>query len=266
MSFIPGSEALTAKIPELGGARGILRALATFLVVFGVALAALRFLDTPTTRFLALILQLVIYAVTYFLLKSFFNGPADRIPYATAFYNRFLPAVGLNLASLAYILLNHGTLVIEGQPPIGLFTLRPVQWLFWLVALYLALTAVVLAVRAVQAAGVDTLAGAYIYYGDEGRAIESDIYGLMRHPAYAALDRLALAFALWSGSPYALLLAVIFVAAWHPIWYGMEERELMTRFGDGYRSYRETVPAVVPRGLPGGELRLIELLTRRSPT
>ena len=63
-----------------------------------------------------------------------------------------------------------------------------------LVALYLALTAVVLAVRAVQAAGVDTLTGVYIYYGDEGRAIESDIYSVMRHPAYAALDRLALAF------------------------------------------------------------------------
>jgi protein-S-isoprenylcysteine O-methyltransferase Ste14 len=264
MSFIPGYESLVAKLPELSSVRGILRALATLIVVFGVALAALRFLDTPGTRFLALILQLVIYTVTYFLLKSFFHGPAERMPYATAFFNRFLPAVGLNLASLAYILFNHGTVVIEGRPPIGLFTLRPVQWFFWLVALYLALTAVVLAVRAVQAAGVDTLSGAYIYYGDEGRAIESDIYSLMRHPAYAALDRLALAFALWNGSPYALLLALLFVAVWHPIWYGMEERELLARFGDSYRSYRETVPAVVPRGLPGGEINLIELLTRRS--
>jgi protein-S-isoprenylcysteine O-methyltransferase Ste14 len=210
--------------------------------------------------------QLVIYAITYVLLKGFFNGPAERVPYSTAFYNRFLPAAGLNFASLAYILFNHGRVVIEGQPPASLFPHWLVVWLFRLVALYLVLTAVALAVRVVQTIGVDTLFGTYIYYTDEGRAIESDIYGLLRHPAYAAMDRLALAFGLWNGSPYALLLAVLFVAVWHPIWYGIEERELVARFGDDYRAYRERVPAVVPRGLPAGELSLLEMLTRRAPS
>jgi protein-S-isoprenylcysteine O-methyltransferase Ste14 len=117
--------------------------------------------------------------------------------------------------------------------------------------------------RAVQVAGVDTLLGAYSYFPDEGRFLRWSVYEALRHPAYAGLARLALAFGLWNSSAYALLLAVLFVAVWQPLWYGIEERELVERLGDDYRAYRERVPALVPAS-PADELTVLEAIVRPS--
>jgi len=264
MTIIPGWDVLTTKVPELGRAGGLGRAVLTPVAVFGVALALLLLLDSPDWRWVALLLQLFIYGLTYWLLGGFFGGPRDRRPYSDAFFNRFLPAVGLNIASLSYVLFNNGQTVVEGGKDIILPTSVISFFLFRGVAIYLVASAVVLMARSAQIAGADTLAGVYVYYSDEGRPIQADIYGILRHPVYAGMDRLALAFGLWNGSPYALFLAVLFAAVWHPIWYGLEERELIARFGDTYRTYRETVPAVVPRNLPAGEISMWEALTRRA--
>lgn len=264
MPHSSGWSILTHKIPELGAARGWLRALAMGFLPFVLALLALRLFDRPGWRFLALLLQLGIYVLTYRLLGDFFRGPREGRAYTDAFFGRFLPAAGLNLASLAFVLFNQGRWVVPGQElGASLFPGPLVTWLFRLGALYLIVTAVFLLLRGLQAAGPDTLAGVYVYYADEGRPVEGGIYGLLRHPVYAGLDRVALAFGIWNGSAFALLLAVLFVAVWHPAWYGLEETELGARFGEGYRDYRERVPAVVPRGLPAGELALLEALSRR---
>lgn len=263
MSFIPGFAALGAKVPDITHARGLARALVTVGVVFGVALGLMSAVDLPATRWLSLVLQLLAYGATYWLLAGFYRGPGERLSFTDAFFNRFLPAAGLNAAAVVYIYLNRGQVVRASGDPVSLFP-GVVGWLTGLAGLYLFVTAVLLVVRGVRAAGVDTLAGAYVYHSDEGRRIDDDVYALVRHPLYAGVDRLALAFGLWSGSAFGLLLAVLFIAVWHPIWLGLEERELEGRFGDDYRRYRETVPALLPKGLPAGELALLEILTRRS--
>lgn len=264
MPHSSGWSVLTDKVPELSSARGLLRALAMGFLPFVLAFVALKLFDRPGWRFLVLIVQLALYALTYRLLRDLFQGPREGRAYTDAFFGRFLPAAGLNLASLAFILFNSGRWVLQGQEAgATIFPNAWISWLFRFAALYLIVTAVLLMLRSVQAAGIDSLSCVYVYYADEGRPVEGGIYALVRHPAYAGLDRIALAFGIWNGSAFALLLAVLFVAVWHPAWYGLEETELGARFGEGYRDYRERVPAVLPRGLPAGELALLEALSRR---
>jgi protein-S-isoprenylcysteine O-methyltransferase Ste14 len=254
MSFIPGLNVIIEKIPELLTPRGILRAVATFLGLFLVALFVLLWLDGHWPLG-AVVAQLVIYGVLHWLLRAFFQGREERLSYDEAFFNRFLISAALNLASILYILMTHGGAVL------GATRLVP-GWLGWLGGLYLLASAALLFVRGIRAAGVDTLAGVYIYYPNEGRRIEDSVYKLLRHPVYAAMDRVALAFGLINGTPFALLLAVFFIAVWHPRWYGLEERELVSRFGDEYRAYAERVPATMPGSLTA-EVALWETLTRR---
>jgi protein-S-isoprenylcysteine O-methyltransferase Ste14 len=253
MRFLPGYDRLVETVPDLSTPRGVLRAVLTPIVIFLAALFLLNWLDNYSP-FLAFLLQLVIFGLTYWLLRSFFDPHHHRLAYTDAFYNRFLPSAGLNMAGLVYILTSQG-------PDAEAARLIPTV-LGRLVALYLLVTGIAVLVRAVQAAGLDTLAGLYIYYPEGGRQLDWSIYKLLRHPVYSGVDRLALAFGLWNGSAYAILLAVLYAAVWHPIWYRLEERELVERFGEGYLAYRERVPAVLPSH-PSEELRLLEALTRR---
>lgn len=245
MALIPGSHIVVEKVPELATARGFLRAAVTVLGILGLALAALLFLDSRW-RFLALVLQILIYFALRFMVGSFFRGRQERLPYTEAFFNRFLPATGLNAASMLYVLLAAATPTADGEAD----RLIPIA-LGLLAALYLIASALLLVWRAFQSTGIDTLLGVYVYFPDEGHQVDGPTYQVVRHPIYAALDRIVIAFGLWSGTAYALLLAALFVAVWHPIWYGIEERELLERFGESYDTYRKRTPAVIPQGLAG---------------
>jgi protein-S-isoprenylcysteine O-methyltransferase Ste14 len=259
MAWIPGSPQLTDKIPELTSPRGFLRAAVVLFGVLFLTFAALLALDARLHPFLALLLQLALYFVAHRILADFFRG-RRHMPYHEAFYNRFLVTAGINFGSLLFILANNGGLPYDAEP----VRLVP-RAIGALLALYLGATGLALAFRAVQAAGVDTLAGLYNYYPDEGRLVKGGIYDILRHPAYAGLDRLALAFAAWNGSAYALVLALIFVFVWHPAWIGLEEAELTERLGDQYAAYRNKVPAVMPAD-PAAELALLETLARGLPS
>ena len=68
----------------------------------------------------------------------------------------------------------------------------------------------------------------------------------LRHPIYAAHLCELTAWALGTGLAvvYAML-AVGVLTGWLMVW--LEERELLSRFGDDYRSYRALVPMLIPR-------------------
>jgi protein-S-isoprenylcysteine O-methyltransferase Ste14 len=256
MAGIPGLAVLTDKVPEITTPRGIARAVVTVLVIAGVALAALVIVEA-WSPVLALVLQIAVYVLTYWLISQAVFGRRLRLSYADAFFTRFLPSVGLNLASALYVLLCNGWILGLTYVPIVPKPLAAI------LDVYLVVTGLLLILRVVQLAGVDTLFLVYNYYPDEGRRHSGSLYRLIRHPVYAGMDRLVLALALWNGSAYALLLAVLFIFAWHPRWYGLEEEELLERFGEEYRTYRERVPAVFPLGARG-EVAMVEALTRRS--
>lgn len=263
MALIPGLSVLFEKVPELSRTRGFLRATVTVLGIAALALWGLVMAERQSA-FAALALQLVIYGATYWLIRQAVFGRRQRRSYAQSFFSRLLPAAGLNLASLFYILAADWALLSAGNVT-AIERLIP-RLPGGVLAFYLILTGLLLLVRMIQTAGVDTLGLVYNYFPNEGRQLTDSIYGLLRHPAYAGIDRLALAFGLWTGSAYAMLLAVLFVFVWHPLWYALEEQELVERFGDAYRDYMDRVPAVFPPSLPA-ELALLEAATRRwAPT
>ena len=93
--------------------------------------------------------------------------------------------------------------------------------------------------------GVPELRGA----ASEQALLTEGIYGQMRHPRYvgATLGYVASMFFanylfLYAALPVLLLLIHIIVV--------LEERELVERFGDEYRTYKAKVPRYVPRSLP----------------
>jgi protein-S-isoprenylcysteine O-methyltransferase Ste14 len=256
MRVLPGLSILIDKLPELGTPRGFGRAVLMFGGTFVVALLVLVFLD-GRAPYLAVAFQLAVYVVAFFLIRDFFR-PRPAFPYSEAFYNRYLPAAGLSLASLAYVV------QARGVPEDGAEVYLVPPWIAYPIALYLGLSAIGLLWAALRTAGIDTLSGVYMYYPNEGRRITSSVYAVVRHPLYGGLTRAAIAFALMKGTAYALFLGTLYVWAWMPRWRELEERELHARFGDEYGAYAARVPAVFPASAEQ-ELALLRSILRARP-
>ncbi len=264
MNRIPGLLKLVEKVPELATPRGALRAAVTAFGLMAVALIVLLYLD-EVSLFIAFIVQLILYALNYWLLQQVIRGPAHRRAYADVFFNRFLPTAGLNLAFMFYILLTRGSVIpMDALSPETSVRLVP-SLIGILLGLYFGITGLLLIARTVQAVGVDTLALVYSYHPDEGTRFTGGLYDLLRHPVYSGIDRVVLAFGFLNGTAYALLLTAVFVFVWHRIWIDLEEDELVARFGDEYEEFRRTVPALAASTLQG-ELAILEASTRRAPS
>jgi protein-S-isoprenylcysteine O-methyltransferase Ste14 len=77
--------------------------------------------------------------------------------------------------------------------------------------------------------------------------VDSSIYALIRHPTYSAVLRFGVAIGLWRGTWFSIAFA-LFMPVGMTIWLSLvEEPELIERFGEGYATYRRTVPAFAPR-------------------
>jgi protein-S-isoprenylcysteine O-methyltransferase Ste14 len=77
--------------------------------------------------------------------------------------------------------------------------------------------------------------------------VEHKIYNVLRHPAYAAAQRIAFGLSLLNGSWFALACALIFALGLWGWVHLVEEKELIERFGPAYVKYRQRVPAFWPR-------------------
>lgn len=264
MNRIPGLLKLVEKVPELATPRGALRAAVTVFGLMALALIVLLYAD-ERNLFVAFVLQLVLYGLNYWLLRQVIRGPAHRKPYADVFFNRFLPTAGLNLAFMFYVLVTSGSVVPRDllPPETSVRLIPPIIGI--LLGLYFGVTGLLLIARTVQAVGVDTLSLVYSYHPDEGTRFTGGLYDLLRHPVYSGIDRAVLAFGFINGTSYALLLSVVFVFVWHRIWIGLEEEELLARFGAEYEKYRISVPALAASTIQG-ELAILEASTRRAPS
>lgn len=92
------------------------------------------------------------------------------------------------------------------------------------------------------------LAGVPELAGDGTNLLTEGIYAHLRHPRYLAVLIGVLGFALmvnYSGAYVMFGVSVIGIAV--TIW--LEERELLSRFGERYREYRAKVPAIIPNSL-----------------
>ncbi|MEK9163968.1 MAG: methyltransferase, partial [Chloroflexota bacterium] len=116
-----------------------------------------------------------------------------------------------------------------------------------MIGLYLLVTGALLYVRAYLVFGTDNLAMLYVYFPQEGCMVNSSIYSVLRHPAYSGAIRIGMALGLWRGTAFSILFGH-FMPIGLTIWLRLvEEPELIERFGEGYRAYRQKVPAFWPR-------------------
>lgn len=91
--------------------------------------------------------------------------------------------------------------------------------------------------------GVDYMTVVYLYFPEESELQEHEIYSVMRHPTYMGAVLLGAAGMLFRFSVYSILIFVIFYLIFR-IQIRREEIELIERFGEGYREYRQKVPAL----------------------
>ena len=80
----------------------------------------------------------------------------------------------------------------------------------------------------------------------ESKLLRSGIYGRVRHPRYMGVLVAVTGFALISNYSGAYLVTALTVPGLYVLTV-LEERELLKRFGDAYRRYREEVPRFLPR-------------------
>jgi len=96
--------------------------------------------------------------------------------------------------------------------------------------------------------GFGELVESYVYliYPDKSKLLKDGKYQYIRHPRYLGRATVAFGFALIANNILAILVATIHaVTFWSLIPY--EDYELSNRFGDEFRSYKDKVPALVPR-------------------
>jgi protein-S-isoprenylcysteine O-methyltransferase Ste14 len=197
--------------------------------------------------------EIVVLAIGFLVLSRFFS---QRQRYHEryglhAFYQAF---TRINVWGLGIVGASIGHLGFISGPRIP-----DVWWRGWLIAVgfFLVLAGILLWLRAVQSAGMDSLMMLYVYWPRDGALIESGLYGMLRHPIYSAALHIGLGLAMIHASWYALIVAVllpIFFFGWVRL---VEERDLIQRF-QGYEEYRRRVPAFLPR--LENEIRLWRLL------
>lgn len=238
---VRGLDTLQRYVPELRTIRGLLLAP---LGIAAVAVLTLLFLLAADQYFSEWMPdgEIVVLALGFLILSRFYSQRKryqekyGEGAYAQAFVRFAIPGLGIIATALAHLALIAGPEIPE------------VWWKPWLQAAGYAflLTGLLLWLRAVTAAGFDSLAMLYVYHPEEGSRFSSGIYALVRHPIYAAAQDVGFGLALIHANWYALLAALllpIFFAGWIRL---VEERDLLERFPD-YAEYRKRVPAFGPR-------------------
>ena len=97
--------------------------------------------------------------------------------------------------------------------------------------------------RALQFFGLDYMVVLYLYFPEESKIQQNELYSVLRHPTYAGAILICLGGAFFTFTLSSLAVFAIFLAGFYIHITLIEERELMQRFGESYRNYRKKVPA-----------------------
>jgi len=95
--------------------------------------------------------------------------------------------------------------------------------------------------------GIDYMALVYLYYPEESTLKKHEIYSILRHPTYHSLMLLSIGAIFLRTSIYSIIYLVIFLIGINIHLKYVEEKELIQRFGEGYKKYKEEVPALIVR-------------------
>ena len=238
---LKGIEQLRARAPDLNTTGGVIR-----MVLYGltwVILFTLYFIFTDRIPTWSIDSQIVVITLGYVWLSLFFSRKNiykqkyGELAYRNACAHFAIPGLMIVFSAAAHTAYMNGPSI-----PRGWWTdiFIPLGWLMILIGAGLAM-------RGVLAFGVDNVAMLYVYFPEDGRIVDSNIYSVLRHPVYAGVLRVVIGLGLLNGNANALafvILLPLLVFGWLRF---VEEKELIERFGRSYLDYRARVPAFWPR-------------------
>ncbi len=130
--------------------------------------------------------------------------------------------------------------------PLETFAGGAATLIFWIrvvLAVFLAITGLMMCIRSLQTFGFDYMTVVYLYFPEESTIQDHQIYSILRHPAYAGALTIALGGLFFTFTVYSIIFFVVYLAAFYNHVHFVEEKELITRFGSSYREYIKRVPA-----------------------
>lgn len=134
-----------------------------------------------------------------------------------------------------------GLLVLNGSIPADYFfkSEGPIR--------YLSLMVTTFGVMTIQIAFRQYKLKSFLGFAEEKNEFKIDgILKLVRHPIYSGLILITIGFFLFMPNLPSLI-SCLSVFVYLPIGIHLEEKKLIATFGEKYKQYRESVPALVPR-------------------
>ncbi len=236
-----GMDILSKHIPELNSAGGKVKIALYALFLF--VLVTLYFIITDHIPTWSIDSQIIIIALGFLVMSLFFSRKQayqekyKELAYRNAFAHYGMPGLALIMATIAHAGYMNGPFVPQGWWSI----------IFLVLGWFMLCIGIILWIRSVFVFGADNLALLYVYYPEEGKIINSSIYGILRHPVYAGVLRVGIGLALLNGNANAIAFAILMplgLTSWIRL---VEEKELIERFGQSYLDYRKRIPAFWPR-------------------
>jgi protein-S-isoprenylcysteine O-methyltransferase Ste14 len=120
--------------------------------------------------------------------------------------------------------------------------------LFWVrmtLAILFSAVGIMMFIRSLQTFGFDYMAVVYLYFPEESKLQNHEIYSVLRHPAYAGILTVGLGGMFFTFTLYSIIFLIVFILAFYIHIYFVEEKELIQRFGTSFQEYRRNVPALV---------------------
>lgn len=169
-----------------------------------------------------------------------FSGFAGIIMVISIAFNQYIPYYSYAPAFWA-----SSPLQILATPLTNFFggTSSMLYYVKEILAVTLLITGLMMCARAIQVFGVDYMAVVYLYFPEESQIQDNEIYSVLRHPAYASLLIIALGGTFHTFTALSFLAFLTFLLGFYVHIYFVEEKELIKRFGDSYKSYQKKVPA-----------------------
>lgn len=101
--------------------------------------------------------------------------------------------------------------------------------------------------RTLKFFGIDYMSLVYLFYPEKSTLRNHEIYSILRHPTYHCLLLISIGGVLFRFSFYSVIYFLFFLIGINIHLKFVEEKELIQRFGESYKKYREEVPALFVR-------------------
>src|SRR5450830_1032198 len=112
--------------------------------------------------------------------------------------------------------------------------------IFWVkitLSVIFSLLSIAMMIRSLQVFGIDYMTVIYLYFPEESKIQNHEIYSVIRHPVYAGALLLGLGGMFSTLTLYSVIFFIVYLAAFYIHIHFVEEKELIARFGPLYQEY-----------------------------